>query len=103
MEFISSYEQQCVKTKQGKAQMEGEFRAMTELRKTIPGMVPRPISWGELRDGSAFFMCEYLDISDKLPDPAKLGVLLAELHNPVPHLLENLASTYLPMTVNCPK
>ncbi|KAH0538683.1 hypothetical protein FGG08_004758 [Glutinoglossum americanum] len=74
---------QCAIGDSGKAQMEGEFNAMSELYKTIPSLVPKPYAWGKRQlesPATYFFLCEFVNISDRLPDPAKLGACLAELH-----------------------
>lgn len=56
---------------------------MSELYKTVPTLVPKPHAWGKLALESPptyFFLCEFLNISDRLPDPAIVGARLAELH-----------------------
>ena len=54
---------------------------MSELYKTKPNLVPKPIAWGRtVEDPTYFFLCEYLNISDRLPDPAKLATQIADLH-----------------------
>ena len=63
--------------------MEGEFHAMSELYKTTPALVPKPHTWGKLTTPfppTYFFLCGFVYISDKLPDPAAVGARLAELH-----------------------
>ena len=72
---------QCVENESGKDQLSGEFEAMSELYKTKPNLVPKPIAWGRtVEDPTYFFLCEYLNISDRLPDPAKLATQIADLH-----------------------
>ncbi|MCJ1477256.1 hypothetical protein MMC13_005927 [Lambiella insularis] len=73
----------CTTETSGKAQLAGEFAAMSELYKTIPSLVPRPLAHGQLHLESPptyFFLCDFVNISDRLPDPVGLGVRLAELH-----------------------
>lgn len=56
---------------------------MSELYKTLPTSVPKPHAWGKLTVKSPptyFFLCDFLNISDRLPDPAIVGARLAELH-----------------------
>ncbi|KAH9906959.1 Fructosamine/Ketosamine-3-kinase [Xylariomycetidae sp. FL2044] len=63
--------------------MEGEFNAMSELYKWAPEMVPKPHSWGKyaLNDQeSYFFLSEYIDMSDRMPDPNRLCAGIANLH-----------------------
>ena len=66
-----------------KAQLEGEFLAMSELYKTEPTMVPRPRAWGKFERQpplTYFFLCNFVNFSDILPDPVHLGARLANLH-----------------------
>lgn len=67
----------------GKRQLEGEFTGLTELHKLAPEFVVRPISWGRLEDvdiTSYFLLLEFRNLTAGLPDPAKLGARLAEMH-----------------------
>lgn len=71
----------------GKAQLEGEFRSMQEINATVPGLAPKPIGFGKLAESEPaveastyFFLCEFVNISNDLPDPRLLGARLAELH-----------------------
>jgi protein-ribulosamine 3-kinase len=63
--------------------MEGEFNAMTELYKTMPSFVPKPLTWGKFKLSSPetyFFLCDFIDMDDRLPDPMQLCSRLAHLH-----------------------
>ena len=63
--------------------MEGEFNAMTELYKAMHSFVPEPYTWGKFKLPSPetyFFLCAFIDMSNKLPDPVQLCSKLAELH-----------------------
>jgi protein-ribulosamine 3-kinase len=63
--------------------MEGEFNAMTELYKTMPSLVPRPYAWGKFKLPTLdtyFFLCDFIDMSNRLPDPVRLCSRIAELH-----------------------
>ena len=56
---------------------------MEEIHKTMPNLAPKPYGFGQLRSAPTptyFFLCEFVNISDELPDPKLLGVRLAELH-----------------------
>lgn len=67
----------------GKTLMEGEFNAMSELYKWAPDLTPKPHSWGryELEEPVAyFFLSQYIDMSERLPDPHQLCAKLAKLH-----------------------
>ncbi|KKY25010.1 putative vegetative incompatibility protein 4 [Phaeomoniella chlamydospora] len=63
--------------------LEGEFTGMTELYKLMPNFVPRPLSWGALKLSSPetyFFLVEFKHFNNELPDAAKLGAQVGELH-----------------------
>lgn len=54
-----------------------------EIYNTVSGLAPKPYGHGRLRHASQptyFFVCEFVHISDALPDPVRLGARLAELH-----------------------
>ena len=73
----------CATEDAGQAMMEGEFWAMTELYKTMPNLVPKPLAWGKFRRESPetyFFLCEFADMSSQVPDPERLCTRVAELH-----------------------
>lgn len=56
---------------------------MSELYKTIPTLVPKPHAWGKFQSQSPetyFFHSDYVNISDRLPDPAHIGFHISELH-----------------------
>jgi fructosamine-3-kinase len=62
---------------------------MREIYKTLPSIAPQPHSYGKCRNSpdnnnniAHFFLADCLDLSTEhpLPDPARLGVKLAELH-----------------------
>ena len=67
----------------GRTLIEGEFNAMSELYKWAPYLVPKPHSWGRYRDDEPevyFFLSQYIDMSDRMPDPDQLCENLARLH-----------------------
>lgn len=56
---------------------------MSALYEASPTFVPKPRGTGMLKLESPptyFFICDFLDFSDQMPDPAKLGAQLADLH-----------------------
>lgn len=72
----------------GKAQLEGEFIGMQELHKLAPEFVPRPYAYGKLNGrvplsvDTYFLLMEFRDFAgNSMPDAAKLGKSLAELHD----------------------
>ncbi|TPX14828.1 uncharacterized protein E0L32_004937 [Thyridium curvatum] len=59
----------------------GEYLAMREIYQTLPTFAPRPVGYGLCSDEEAsFFICDYVPLENKLPDPVRLGQQLAELH-----------------------
>ncbi|KAL7919868.1 Fructosamine kinase domain-containing protein [Trichoderma austrokoningii] len=68
---------------QGQIQMKGEFHAMSELYRWAPDLVPKPHSWGVYADEeplAGFFLSQYIDMNDAMPDPNQLCAKLARLH-----------------------
>ncbi|KLU90347.1 hypothetical protein MAPG_09310 [Magnaporthiopsis poae ATCC 64411] len=60
----------------------GEFESMTAVYRVVPEFVPKPLVWstyGAVPDAH-FFLCEFRDMLDDMPDPHKFGSLLAKLH-----------------------
>ncbi len=56
---------------------------MNALHQIVPRSVPRPRGHGKFKIESPltyFFVCDFVDISDELPDPLQLGRRLSELH-----------------------
>ncbi|KAF3765529.1 hypothetical protein M406DRAFT_255909, partial [Cryphonectria parasitica EP155] len=67
----------------GQQQLKGEYTGLTELYKLAPKLVVRPIAWGKLKNveiASYFLLIEFRHLVTGLPDPAKLGLRLAEMH-----------------------
>ena len=73
----------CATEDAGRAMMEGEFWAMTELYKTIPTNIPRPVARGRFERQTPptyFFLCEFVEMLDDVPDPSRLCSTIANLH-----------------------
>jgi protein-ribulosamine 3-kinase len=73
----------CASGDRGRIMMEGEFNGMTELHKTMPNFVPKPHSWGKYQSENSdtyFFLQEFIDMSNQVPNPKKLCSKLALLH-----------------------
>ena len=66
----------------GKGMVSGEFVSMSTLHEALPAAVPRPIAWGTYTADSNvhFFLCEFVTMTDDIPDVEQLGEVLAELH-----------------------
>lgn len=62
--------------------VKGEFESMKTIASVLPEFIPHPVAWGEyagVRD-TFFFLCEYRDMVNDMPDPAEFTSLLAKLH-----------------------
>lgn len=73
----------CAAEDSGRVMMEGEYNAMSELYKTMPNFVPKPVSWGKYRVGNLdtyFFLSHFIDMNDRVPEPNQLCSKLAQLH-----------------------
>ncbi|KAG6988860.1 hypothetical protein G7Y79_00069g096520 [Physcia stellaris] len=73
----------CATEERGRLMMQGEFNAMKEIHKTMPEFVPKPLSWGKYRVGNPdtyYFLQEFLEMSNRLPEPKQLCSKLAQLH-----------------------
>ena len=68
--------------KNGRAMVQGEFESMTAIYNLIPDYVPKPIGWGtyETISDTHFFLCEFEDIDQELPDVRKFTECLGTLH-----------------------
>lgn len=60
----------------------GEFESMRTLHQVMPSLVPIPYAWGTYAADSNihFFLCEFVEMIDELPDVQALSASLAELH-----------------------
>jgi protein-ribulosamine 3-kinase len=60
----------------------GEFESMKAIHSLLPDFAPEPIAWGTYQTipDTHFFLCEFRDMIDDMPDPHKFTVRLAELH-----------------------
>ena len=79
----ASYFLKCASESYGRTMMEGEYNGMQEMYKTMPGLVPKPFCWGAYSTTSPetyFFLSEFIDMSDRPPEPNQLCTKLAELH-----------------------
>ena len=73
----------CAAEEAGRIMMEGEFNAMSELYKSMPNFVPQPYAWGKFRvedPETYFFLSQYIEMSDRVPEPNQLCSKLAQLH-----------------------
>ena len=73
----------CSSGSYGRLMMEGEFNAMSEIHKTMPEISPKPYTWGKFKNEEPetyFVLFDYIDMSDRVPEPNQLCSKLAKLH-----------------------
>ncbi|OQV04902.1 hypothetical protein CLAIMM_09716 [Cladophialophora immunda] len=66
----------------GRNVVHGEFESMKAIYSLQPDFVPKPIVWGTYQSDpdTHFFLCEYREMTDDMPDPEKSSAQLALLH-----------------------
>ncbi|ETS86628.1 hypothetical protein PFICI_00456 [Pestalotiopsis fici W106-1] len=66
----------------GRNMVRSEFESAKAMYALQPHLVPRPIAWGTYESilDTHFFLSEYRDMVDEMPDPHKFGAHLAALH-----------------------
>ena len=62
--------------------MEGEFESMKVVHAITPQFCPEPYTWGTFKSNPDFhfFLCEFREMNDKLPDLKDFCAKLARLH-----------------------
>lgn len=77
-----SYFLKVTHTNAGKQMVHGEFEGQKALYEAVPGLVPVPVGWGTYASDPNihFFICSFVEMNDDIPDPRKLGSMLAEVH-----------------------
>ncbi|KAI1133501.1 Fructosamine kinase-domain-containing protein [Nemania abortiva] len=67
----------------GLGMLRGEFYGVTAMYKFIPDGVPRPVGWGTYVSDpdTHFYLCEFIEMIEELPDIRKFSVMLAKLHH----------------------
>lgn len=60
----------------------GEFVSMRTLHDTLPRLTPNPIAWGSYASNANihFFLCDFVYMTEGLPDINSMAESLAELH-----------------------
>lgn len=66
----------------GKNMIRGEFESMKAIYTILPDFAPKPIAWGTYENipDAHFFLCEYREMKDEMPDPHRFAARLAALH-----------------------
>lgn len=60
----------------------GEFQSISAMYNVLPKFVPRPIACGTYSaiPDTHFFLCEFQEMTDDMPDPHEFTALLSTLH-----------------------
>ncbi|KAF9733300.1 hypothetical protein PMIN03_009121 [Paraphaeosphaeria minitans] len=67
----------------GMSMLRGEYHGAKTVHKYTPDGIPRPIAWGTYQSdpNTHFYLCEFVDMIEELPDIRKFSALLAKLHH----------------------
>jgi protein-ribulosamine 3-kinase len=70
--------------------LQGEYESMKALHNISPDFVPYPLGYGtyERDKDMHFFMCDFIDIANKLPEKVRFCSKLADLHRRSQHLVQ---------------
>lgn len=73
---------QVSQTNNGRGMVSGEYESMAALKRTLPEFVPTPVGWGTYASNPDihFFLCEFVDMTDDVPEIQAFTSTLAELH-----------------------
>jgi len=63
--------------------LRGECEGSKTIYKYTPEGIPRPVGWGTYKSdpNTYFYLCEFMDLIEELPDIRKFSALLAKLHH----------------------
>ena len=63
--------------------LRGEYHGVKALFKFVPEGIPRPVAWGTYKanPNTHFYLCDYIDMIEELPDIRKFCAMLAKLHH----------------------
>lgn len=66
----------------GKQMMHSEYECTQAIHTLMPDFVPKPIAWGTYASipDTHFYLCEFREMFDDMPDPHKFTAHLAALH-----------------------
>lgn len=66
----------------GRGIMEGEFNSMQTIYSVTPHFAAKPLTWGTFASNSDlhFFLCDFIEMDDELPEINKFAESLAQLH-----------------------
>lgn len=66
----------------GKQMVHSEFESMKAIYNLTPEFAPKPVAWGSYKSvpNTYFFLCEYREMIEDMPDPSAFASRLARLH-----------------------
>ncbi|KAK4186216.1 Fructosamine kinase-domain-containing protein [Podospora australis] len=66
----------------GADMMKGSYEAELALHTFVPELVPKPIAWGTYASDpdTHFYLCEFVEMYDDLPDPSDWAAAVSTLH-----------------------
>ena len=66
----------------GRESLESEFESTSAIRSVTPDFVPKPIAWGsfETITDAHFYLCEFRELGERLPEAPDFCKQLATLH-----------------------
>lgn len=66
----------------GKRMVHSEFESMKAIYNLTPEFAPKPVAWGSYASApnTYFFLCEYREMIEDMPDPVAFASRLAGLH-----------------------
>ena len=67
----------------GYEMMEGTFAAESAIHSAIPEHAPKPLAWGTYKSQPDihFYVCDFVDMLDDVPNPRRWGETIAKLHH----------------------
>ncbi|KAK7953381.1 hypothetical protein PG996_014272 [Apiospora saccharicola] len=79
---VKSYFKKGAPGHRGLGMMEGTYMSEKLIHSFIPEHVPAPLAFGsyESLPNMHYYICDYGDMTDDLPDPARFGQTFAKLH-----------------------
>lgn len=62
--------------------MKGTFAAESAIYSAVPEHVPKPVAWGTYKSQPDihFYICDFVDMLDDVPEPGRWGESIARLH-----------------------
>ncbi|RBA20244.1 hypothetical protein FPRO05_08689 [Fusarium proliferatum] len=66
----------------GRSMTEGEFHSMSAIHGVVPEFVPKPIACGTYENipDTHFFVCEFREMTEDMPDPDEFASRLSAMH-----------------------